>query len=307
MKNSIVFFIVLTINLLYFFIELIYGFILNSITLKTDAFHMLSDVISILISFYCENLSTKKRNNNTTYGWVRSKIIGGFTNTIFLLSMTFHFFIESLEVIILSEKNDKLENNVDQLLIVASIGLAINFISMILFHKEHDNSLNIRALFLHFIADTLSSILVIISGLFIKYVDNSNVKLYIDPICSIIIAMIIIVPSVKIYKQGFQILLQYSPTEINIEELRKRILNIDFVKDIHELHVWILDEYKYIGTLHFTIEPNMLYVPGSIKKIMHNFGIHSTTIQPEEYNEHNVCNEIICDDNCNSKKCCEQV
>ena len=301
--KSIIFFIVLTVNLSYFFIELIYGFILNSITLKTDAFHMLSDVISIMITFYCEKLAIKKRGKNTTYGWVRSKIIGSFTNTIFLLSITFHFFIESLEVIIVSEKNEKLENDVDLLLIVATIGLGINFLSMILLHKEHNHSLNIRALFLHFIADTLSSVLVIISGILIKYVNNADVKLYVDPVCGIIIAIIIVIPSIKIYKQGFKILLQYSPTEINIEELRNNIINIDFVKNIHELHVWTLDESKYIGTLHFTVLPNVAYDVNVIKEIMHNYGIHSTTIQPEFSDQ---CNDE-CDNECNSKKCCEVV
>jgi len=299
----IIFIIVLSINISYFFIELIYGFMLNSITLKTDAFHMLSDVISIIISFYCEHLANRKKSKNTTYGWVRSKIIGGFTNTIFLLSITLHFFIESLEVIILSETNEKLENDVDQLLIVAVIGLFINILSMILFHKEHSHSLNMQALFLHFMADTLGSVLVIISGIVIKYVNNSDIKLYVDPVCSILIAIIILIPSIKIYKQGFKILLQYSPTEINIEELREKILDIDFVKNIHELHVWTLDDEKYIGTLHFNVDPDTTFELNTIKEIMHSYGIHSTTIQPE-FGE--VCNDE-CDNECNSKKCCDIV
>lgn len=301
----IIFLIVFIINFIYFVIELIYGFILNSITLKTDAFHMLSDIISILISFYCEKLSTKEKNKNTTYGWVRSKVIGSFTNTIFLVSITFHLFLESIEIFILSEKNDKLEEDVNTLLIVGLIGLIINLVSMILFHKDHKHSLNIQALFLHFIADTLSSVLVIISGIVIKYVNNEDIKLYIDPICSMLIAFMIIIPAIKLYLEGFKILLQYSPSKINIENLRNDLLNIEFVKNIHELHIWTLDEDKYIGTLHFTIKPNTSFDINKIKEIMHSYDIHSTTIQPEFGINDIICNDIICDNLCNSKKCCK--
>ncbi len=88
-----------------------------------------------------------------------------------------------------------------------------------------------------------------------------------------------------------------------------KIRNIEFVKNIHELHVWTLDEGKYICTLHFTIKPNTSFNINQIKEIMHGYDIHSTTIQPEFGNDIDeiICNEIICDISCNSKKCCENI
>ena len=308
--------IVLAINFLYFVIELISGFYFNSIALKTDAFHMLTDILAISISIYCEYLSKFKRNNRVTFGWNRAKILGGFTNIVFLLSTCLFLFIESITKFFGDHEITVMKNNIDIFIIIASIGLIINLISMLLYKKighghshghvsvkEQPQSINTKALMLHFIGDTFGSIIVMISGFLIKYDDKSKLLPYYDPICSLIIIFIIALPTFKLYSQSFKILLQYSPSNINSYQLKNEISILPFVVNIHELHIWQLDERIIIGTIHFQCDnyDNIQHKCILIKNIFHKYGIHSTTIQPEF---DNTCIEPMCKDNCNDKKCC---
>jgi len=310
--------IVLAINFLYFVIELISGFYFNSLALKTDAFHMLTDILAISISIYCEYLSKFKRNNQVTFGWNRAKILGGFTNTVFLLSTCLFLFIESITKFFGNHEITVMKDNIDIFIIIASIGLIINLISMLLYKKighghshghshEHNkgqsHSINTKALMLHFMGDTLGSIIVMISGFLIKYDDTSKLLPYYDPICSLIIIFIIAFPTFKLYSQSFKILLQYSPTNINSDKLKNEIFILPFVLNIHELHIWQLDETIIIGTIHFQCDNNnnIQHKCILIKNIFHKYGIHSTTVQPEF---DNTCIEPLCEENCNDKKCC---
>ena len=315
--------IVLIINFLYFVVELVSGFYFNSTALKTDAFHMLADILAISISIYCEHLSKFKKNNRVTFGWNRAKILGGFTNTVFLISTCVFLFIESITKFFEKDDIDVMIENIDIFIIIAAIGLVINLVSVLLYSKigishghshgeghedghedGHGHSINTKALMLHFLGDTLGSIIVMISGFLIKYDNKSKLLHYYDPICSLIIIFIIAFPTFKLYYKSFKILLQYSPKKIESDKLKKEIQNLPFVISIHELHIWQLDEKIIIGTIHFQCNghENIDKKCILIKKIFHKFGIHSTTIQPE-FNE--LCIEPSCDDNtCNQKKCC---
>jgi len=311
--------IVLIINFLYFVVELIGGFYFNSTTLKADAFHMLADILAITISIYCEYLSTLKKTDRTTFGWKRSNILGGFTNTIFLLSACLFIFIESVTKFF-EPVDMNLEDNIDLFIIIAAIGLIINLVSMLLYSRlgfahshgeennhEHNNeqkySMNTKALLLHFMSDTLGSIIVIIAGVLIKFDNNSKLTVLYDPICSIILICIIAIPAIKLYKKSFRILLQYSPPKIENDKLKMEILDLQFVIGIHELHIWQLDENIIIGSIHYHSNNNN-YLENQcvqIKNIFHKYGIHSSTIQPE-FTE--ICNEPTCDPKCDSRKCC---
>lgn len=311
--------IVLIINFLYFVVELVSGFYFNSTALKTDAFHMLADILAICISIYCEYLSKFKKNNRVTFGWNRAEILGGFTNTIFILSTCVLLFIESITKLFEKNDIDVMIDNIDIFIIIGSIGLVINLVSAFLYSKigfshghshghshgdEHKHSINTKALMLHFLGDTLGSIIVIISGFLIKYGNKSELLHYYDPICSLIIIFIIAFPTFKLYYKTFKILLQYSPKKIESDKLKKEIHDLQFVISIHELHIWQLDEKIIIGTIHFQCDnfDNIDKKCIEIKKIFHKFDIHSTTIQPE-LNE--LCIEPSCEDNtCNEKKCC---
>ena len=107
-----------------------------------------------------------------------------------------------------------------------------------------------------------------------------------------------------------KILLQHVPKTINLETIKNKILKIRDVNAIHEFHIWQLDSERIIGTMHITINSNMnnetfMTLCNTIKVLMHNHGIHNTTIQPEFVLDSNIkCFEPICQQQCHAKHCC---
>ena len=109
--------------------------------------------------------------------------------------------------------------------------------------------------------------------------------------------------TIPFLRKNIKILMQYVPSNIDIEEINNEILSLFFIKEIHELHVWKLDANKMIGSIHIilnnseNIEQHLI----EIKNIFHRHGVHSTTIQPEFCE---TCIEPNCNIDCNSNKCC---
>jgi zinc transporter 1 len=317
----------------FFLVELIVGIISSSIILQTDAFHMLSDLIAVIISLTSYKLTFRDKSQIYTYGWLRSEIIGGLINSVFLLATCLFLTIDSINKIIdlfnNTGLNPNLENNIDLVLIVGSIGLAINIIGLFLFHNHsHDHEKpptnieggnqinhthidhNMSALFLHLIGDFLGSIVVIITGLVIKYTDWAY-RFYLDPIITMLIIIMLIISSIKLFIQCIHVLIHRIPNDIKTDSLLNEIKMLDMVSDVHEFHLWSLTNKVFIASFHLTlklnpdeINPNEINQDSllvSIKEILHKYNIHSSTIQ-FEYS--NLCLEPICQNNCSERQCC---
>lgn len=119
----------------YFLVELIVGNITNSVALVADAFHMLSDVISLVIAIVAVRVS-KRRSDINTYGWVRAEVVGANINTVFLLALCLTIVFDAIKRFI----NPEPIENVNLLLIVGSVGLGINIIGLFLFQGFHGHS-----------------------------------------------------------------------------------------------------------------------------------------------------------------------
>lgn len=310
----------------YFLIELIFGIITNSLALKADAFHMLSDLIAIIIAFSTNKLSHSPKTEYATYGWARTEILGGVINSVFLLSSTLSIFIELVQrFFYIDEVSEIMDSEVDKLLIVAIIGLVVNIVNFMNFqighciglksghghsHVGHSHdvkshkkiNLNLKAMMLHILGDTLGSVGVIITALGIKFVNTSWIY-YLDPLCSLFIITIIICGTTPVLLKCIRILSQNSSRKINIPELKNKILDIPPVLSIHELHVWRLDPMTNIATVHIYTEDigNVENTIAQIKTLFHSYGIHSTTVQPEFQPK---CTEPICETDCLDSRCC---
>ena len=111
---------------LFFIIELVTGIIIGSIALQSDAFHMLSDLCALIISLYAQVIKNNKATNNATFGMVRSEIIGGLTNSVFLLATCFYIIIETIQRFIKHGTENVDLSQINLLIIVGAIGLFIN-------------------------------------------------------------------------------------------------------------------------------------------------------------------------------------
>jgi zinc transporter 1 len=316
----------------FFFVELIVGIIIESLALQADAFHMLSDLMALIIAFYSVILSKRDATDKATFGWLRAEIIGALVNGVFLIASCFFIIIESIHKFMeFEELEETLGKEVDLLLIVGGIGLAINFIGVVIFltdnshthshshshgghsqghvhshnHGENDEnkkSLNVKALMMHMMGDIFGSISVMVSGLLIKFLD-SIYKFLADPLVSLLIVCLILLNAIPLVKQCVHILLQKVPKHINTKEVKKKINKIEGIIGCHHLHVWQLNDARIIGTVHVMIEDDADFfkIFSSIQSIMHQHGVHNTTIQPENHGDEN---HIMCDrDACRGTEC----
>ncbi|KAF4623470.1 hypothetical protein D9613_001874 [Agrocybe pediades] len=145
-------------------------------------------------------------------------------------------------------------------------------------------SMNMRALVLHVLGDALGNVGVIATGLII-WLTTWKYKYYCDPVISLIITMIIFSSALPLVRSASFILLQGVPSNVSLDEVRDSILDVEGVLSVHELHVWQLSESKIVASVHVLASRNHDFMPIAVKirKVMHDLGIHSCTIQPEYY------------------------
>ncbi|XP_042859441.1 zinc transporter 1-like [Penaeus japonicus] len=144
------------------------------------------------------------------------------------------------------------------------------------------SQMNMRGVFLHVLSDALGSVIVIISALVVWLTEWEYSK-YIDPALSLGLVTLITCSTWPLLKDSALILLQTVPTHIQVDGIQKQLLNVDGVLAVHEFHVWQLAGERIIASAHIRCRnlKDYMVLAEKIKKMFHEEGIHSTTIQPE--------------------------
>ena len=153
-------------------------------------------------------------------------------------------------------------------------------------HSHSD--LNMRGVFLHVMGDALGNIGVIGSALII-WLTNYPWRFYADPLISLVITVIILGSAIPLCKAASRILLQAVPPHISVDEIKEDIENLPGIISCHHLHVWQLSDVKLVASLHVQVEfdfkgegsARYMQLARSIRRCLHEYGIHSSTIQPE--------------------------
>lgn len=306
-KSFAKFIIMLVLTAGFFFVELIVGIMVGSIALQADAFHMLSDILGLVVGFWAASSARKKKDLVATYGYNRMEIIGSLINATFLMASCVFITISAIHRLIhFEEEQSELREQIITWMIVAAVGLSVNIIGLFSFgtcchsgEGGHSHNMNERGVYLHILGDALGSIAVVISAIIIYFVD-SPYALLTDPISSLLIVVIILYNSFNLAKESIHILMHKIPDEMNLEEINDRLLGIDRIKDVHDLHIWSLDQQVRVGSVHVVLdESSNIYSEIDLcKEVFHNFNIHSTTIQPEK--PHGIesieaqCQDLVC-------------
>lgn len=257
--------------------EFVGGIISGSLALLSDALHNLNDTVSLVISLIARKISKKEANREKTFGYKRAEIIGAFINLITLVIIALFLIKEGVERFYNPQPIDGMV-----MFIVAIIGLLGNVITAVLLYRSSKENLNIRSAYIHIMSDAFSSVGVIIAGfLIIQY------KVYvIDTILTLIIAGYILWHSYYMLRKTTNILMESTPTNIEIPDVQQAMTEIRGVLDIHHLHVWRLDEKNILLESHVVIDednmPQMETIKSSIKSLLSsNFDIHHSTLEFE--------------------------
>lgn len=270
-------------NLAFVAIEFVFGILYDSLALIADAGHNLSDVIGLVIALGASYLVRRKPTENFTYGYKKSSIIGAQINSLILLVAIGIIIWEAI-----NRLTSPIEVEGTILIIVAGIGVIINGITTFLFIGGKDADLNIKGAYLHMLADTLISIGVVVSGILIIYT-NAN---WIDPIISIVIAIVIFWSTWKLLQDATKLSLDGVPDNIRIDKVKKYFSSSLEIIDFHDLHIWALSTTETALTVHLIM--NKDYNNDSVLKKVNadlesKFGISHSTIQIEEIDCSNGC------------------
>lgn len=263
------------INITYVAIEATYGFLSNSLSLLADAGHNFSDVLILLLAWGANILASVKPTNRHTYGYRRATILAAFISGITLVITMGLIAIEAIKRL-----HILIEPNSVTIIVVASIGILINFITAALFLNQKEEDLNVKGAFLHMIADGLVSVAVVIGGIVIYYTG----WLLIDPILSLLIILVIAYSAWGLVKESFNLSVDGVPPNINIESIKEYLLSLPDVEEIHDLHIWAMSTTQVALTAHLLrkssdIDDDLLH--NAAHELKEKFGIHHSTIQIE--------------------------
>ena len=257
--------------------EIIGGLVSNSLSLLSDAIHNLSDTASMILSYISIKIGKKEKNYKHTFGFKRIEILSALVNAVSLLIICIFLLIHAYERF---QKPEPINGKL--MFIVAVIGLLGNLFSVFLLHKDSDHSLNIKSTYLHLLGDTFSSIGVIIGSLLIYYYKI----VWIDPVITILVVLYIFKESFSIVKESIHILMQGTPSNINIPDLQIQIAKIEGILDAHHTHIWMLSDHEIFLETHIKVKNMLISETENItEKIKHtlfeNFGITHITLQYE--------------------------
>ena len=278
-KNILVAFLL---NLGFSIFEVLGGILTNSVAIISDALHDFIDAFSIGLSYFLEKKSKKKPDYKYTYGYIRYSVLGALLTTTFLLVGSIIVTISAVGRLI-----HPVEIKYNGMIIISVIGIIVNFIAAM--QTREGDSLNQKSVNLHMLEDVLGWVIVFIGSILMKFTDIT----YIDSIMSIIIAIYILIHAIKNLKSVLDLFLVKTPKNINIDELKKELLKVKNVSDIHHIHIWSMDGVNNYATIHAVVNTlDFEKVKKDLKEELEEHGIVHSTIEIEA--KDSKCDEKNC-------------
>jgi cobalt-zinc-cadmium efflux system protein len=276
--------VVLVLTICYMFAEVVGGFLTNSLALLSDAGHMLADIAAIALALLASWFVSRPVTTQKTYGYYRMEILAALANGVALVVISLLIFYEAFTRI---KNPGAIRVEGLELTLVAVGGLAVNGISAWLLHSASASNLNLRGAFLHVIGDALGSVGAITAGVLIWKWG----WVLADPIISVAMCLLIIYSSWDIIRESVNILLEGTPSHINIRAVVEAMHEIPAVTDVHDLHVWTISSGKEALSAHVTIRPGASYratLKALQQQLQKEFNIGHVTIQLESNDEDEV-------------------
>jgi cobalt-zinc-cadmium efflux system protein len=268
------FIIGIALNVTYVIIELWYGWRNGSTSLLSDAVHNIGDISGLILALVAFRLQAIKPFKIFTYGFKKASVVASFVNSILLAFAIGAIAWEGVQHII---NPSPVNGNV--VMIVAFVGIIINFTSALLFRKKGENDLNIKAAYWHLMADALVSLGVVFAGLIMKYTG----WYFVDGLTALIVAVVILYSTWSLFKDSIIGVLDGIPSNIDKQEIISHILEVKGVIDIHHMHIWGMSTNENALTCHVEINEleKIPLIKEQIKKELSAHNIKHSTLEFE--------------------------
>jgi cobalt-zinc-cadmium efflux system protein len=264
-------------------IELIGGYLTNSVAIYSDALHDFGDSLALLFSYFAEKLSHKDADMKFTFGYRRFSILSALINGVILLLGSIFVIYEASQRIMSPEKVSP-----EGMLGLAILGILVN--SFAAYRLSKDDGMNTKMVMFHLLEDLLGWVAVLLVSIILLF----KPWYVLDSILSILIALVILRGVYKnLIKVGL-IFLQKFPDELEFEQLKNEVMELELVNDIHAVKGWSIDDTTYYLRFHVLVpEETRIGTVDSlkvrIKEILKKYNVTYSTI---EFESVNGCDDI---------------
>ncbi|HUL76800.1 MAG TPA: cation diffusion facilitator family transporter [Vicinamibacteria bacterium] len=257
-------------------VEVAAGLLTGSLSLLADAGHMLTDVAGLVLALAAMKFAERRPSPRRTYGYHRVEILAALTNGVVLLVVAAYIITEALNRF----RSPQPVAGVP-VLAVASVGLLVNLASALLLHQGSEASLNVRGVYNEALADALSSLGVIVGASVI----TATGWYWVDPAVAAGIALFVLPRTYLLLKEALQVLLEGTPSEVDLPALRVAMEGVPGVKAVHDLHVWTLTSGLHALSAHAILQEGAAHGPvlsALRSRVVDGFPISHVTVQLEE-------------------------
>lgn len=267
--------IVFGLTALYLVAEVIGGLLTHSLALLADAGHMLTDVAGLGLALFAIRFAERPATPEHTYGYYRVEILAALTNAIVLIGISLYILYEAYE-----RFRNPPEIASKPMLLVALIGLVVNIAGLLILRRNSSESLNIKGAYFEVLSDMLTSIGVIIAAVIMLVTG----WYYVDPILSAGIGLFILPRTWKLLREAVAVLLEGTPSDVNLTAVREAISKVSGVSGVHDLHVWTLTSGINALSVHAVLDDRGSHdeVLAAVQRcVTSNFKIAHATVQVE--------------------------
>ena len=257
----------------FFAIEVTTAIVIGSIALLADAGHMLTDLVALFMGLIALLLARHgPASAARTYGWHRAEVFTAVANAALLLGVAAFILYEAVQRL-----GDAPQVPGVPMIVVASAGLAANVAVMLLLRSQSDHSLAVKGAYLEVVADTVSSIGVLIAGV----VTVTTGWPYADTVVAVLVALWVLPRAVALARAALRVLSESSPRHIDVDELRSALAAVAGVTEVHDLHVWTLVPGKDMVTAHLRTDGKSDRVLDDARAVLAARGLGHSTVQVE--------------------------
>jgi cobalt-zinc-cadmium efflux system protein len=256
-------------------VELVGSFLTNSLALLADAGHMLTDAVGVGLALLAIQVAARPATPEKSFGYYRFEILAAAVNAVLLFGVAAYVLVEAVRRFVEPPEVIGLP-----MLVIAAVGLVVNLVSLRLLAHGARTSLNMRGAYLEVLGDLFGSIAVLVAGGVILLTGWTVA----DPIASVVIAALVLPRAWALLREAIDVLLQATPKEVDMSEVRAHLLQADGVADAHDLHAWTLTSGINVVSAHVVMRPGA--DPASVldeicRCLSDDFDMEHSTIQLE--------------------------
>jgi cobalt-zinc-cadmium efflux system protein len=263
----------------FFVAELTAAVIGNSLVLLADAGHMLTDIAALALSAWAMRMAQKPAHGRWTYGYKRVEILAAATNGVALVVIALLIAAESIRRLVAPEHVTG-----SLILAVACAGAVVNVVTVVVLSRANRSNLNLRAAYAHIVTDLYAFVGTAVAGLVIVLAKWARA----DSVAALLVVVLMLWTAWGLLRDAGRILLQAAPEDLDLADVRTRLIEVDHVVDVHDLHAWTLTSGSITLSAHVVVEDDC-FETGHAPRILDqlqaclrdDFGIDHATFQLE--------------------------